>query len=86
MARRFRGIGGAPERTRIDPVRIKREHPIVEFESCTRFIIQANEILNVAPRFLDVPRGTVRLHRAMADDDGTRTKRFDLIDSGEPVS
>jgi hypothetical protein len=55
MARGLRGIGAAPERPRIDPVRMKGEHPIVEFQSCAGFIIQANEILDVAPRFLDVP-------------------------------
>jgi hypothetical protein len=85
MARGLRGIGGAPERPRIDPVRIKGKHSIVEFQSCACFIIQANEILDVAQRFLDVPRGIVRLHRAVADHDGTRIKRPDLIDGGEPV-
>ena len=86
MARGLRDIGAAPERPRIDPVRIKGEHPIVEFQRGACFIIQANEILDVAPRFLDVPRGVVRLHWAVADHDGTRIKRLDLIDGGEPVA
>jgi len=67
-------------------VRINGEHLIIEFQGCACFIIQANEILDVAPRFLDVPRGVVRLHRAVADHDGARTKRLDLIDGGEPVA
>jgi hypothetical protein len=35
---------------------------------------------------LDMPRGVVRLHWAMADHDGTRIKRLDLVDGGEPVA
>ena len=85
MARDLRNIGAAPERPRIDPVWIKGEHPIVEFQRSACFIIQANKILDVAPRFLDVPRGVIRLHRAVADHDGARMKRLDLIDGGEPV-
>ena len=85
MAKSLRGIGGTPERPRIDPVRIKGEHPIVEFQRCACFIIQANEVLDVAPRFLNVPRGVVRLQWAVADHDGKRIKRLDLIDGGKPV-
>ena len=86
MAKSLRGIGGTPERPRIDPVRIKGEHPIVEFQRCACFIIQANEVLDVAPRFLDMPRGVVWLHWAVADHDGTRIKRLDFVDGGEPVA
>jgi hypothetical protein len=82
MARGLRSIGAAPERPRIDPVRIKGEHPIVEFQSGACFIIQAHEVLDVAPRFLDVPWGVVRLHWSVADHDGTWNKRLDLIDGG----
>jgi hypothetical protein len=83
--RGLRDIGAATERPRIDPVRIKGEHPILAFQSGACFIIQANEILDVAPCILDVPRDVVRLDWAVADDDGTRIKRLDLIDGGEPV-
>ena len=79
-------MGATPERSRIDQVGIKAEHPIVEFQSGVCFIIEANEILDIFPRFLDVPHGVVRLNWTVANHYGTRVKRLDLINCGEPVA
>ena len=41
--------------------------------------------LNLAARFLAVPRGVIRIERAVSDDNCTRIERFDFIDSGKPI-
>ena len=79
-------MGATPERSRIDQVVIKAEHPIIEFQSGACFIIQANEILDISPRLLDVPHGIVRLNGSVANHYGPRVKRLDLINCGEPVA
>ena len=50
-----------------------------------RFVVKPYKILNVAARFLDVPRGVIRIERAVSDDNRTRIERFDFIDSGKPI-
>jgi hypothetical protein len=64
---------------------IKSEHTIVEFLGSRRLVLKPYEVLNVAARFLAVPRGVIRIERAVSDDNRTRIEGFDFIDSGKPI-
>jgi hypothetical protein len=75
----------APERSGIDAVGIEGEHTIVKFLGGRSFVLKPYEVLNVAARFLYVPRRVIRIEGAMTDDDRPRIQRFDFIDGGEPI-
>lgn len=49
-------VGAAPERSGIYTVGIAGEHPIVELARGLCFVVGSHEVLDVLPRFLDVPR------------------------------
>src|SRR5262245_20463291 len=53
-SRRLRRLGGCPERSRIDAVRIQRKHRLVQLQRRRGRLARGREVPKVAPRFLDV--------------------------------
>src|ERR1700733_554969 len=80
LRRGFRGVGAAPKRSWIDAVGIERKHSVVELTSGRRLPAKTHEVVDVAPRLDNVTRRVVGIERAMANDDGARIERLDLVD------
>ena len=45
---------------------------VIKFVGGRRFVLKPYEVLNVAARFMDVPRRVIRIEGAVADDDSPR--------------
>jgi hypothetical protein len=67
LPRRLCGVGATPERAGIDAVWIEGEHPVVKFSGTRRLFVQTIEILDIAARFIDVPRRIVGIERPSYD-------------------
>lgn len=80
----FRGQGAAPERSRVDPVGIEGEHPVVEIASRCGLAVHPIEIADVSARRVDVAGAAIRVERAMTHDDCLRIDRGEPVDGCEP--
>src|ERR1700691_191926 len=74
----FRGQGAAPQRSRVDPVGIEGEHPVVEVASRCGLAVHPVEIADISARRVDVAGSAIRVEGAMAYDDRFR------VDRGKP--
>src|SRR5258708_6616292 len=83
--RRLGSVGAAPERSGIDALGIEGEHPIIKLSGGRRLLVETNKVLDVAARFLDVPRRVIGIERTVPDHDGSRIQRLDLVDDSDPV-
>src|ERR1700726_3256743 len=72
-------LGGrhpAPERTGIGSTTMKLHHPVEEFAHGLCLLVEAQEVPEVAARFLDDPRVIVVLRSFVAGNHGARFQRF----------
>ena len=80
----FRCNGAAPERSRVDPVGVEGEHPVVEVTSGCGLAVHAIEIADISARCFDVVGAAIWVEGAMANDDCLRIDRGEPVDSCEP--
>src|SRR4029453_9376504 len=78
----LRGVRCAPQRTRIDAIWIELQHPLVEFLSALRFVVEPIEVPNVFPGGVDVPRTVVAVGYFVSDVDGGGLHRLDFLQVG----
>src|SRR5258706_15458329 len=67
--------GAAPQRSRIDPVGIEGEHPVVEVASRCGLAVHPIEIADISARRLDVAGAAIRVGRGLGYDDRFRIDR-----------
>ena len=75
-------LGGrhpAPERTGIGSIPMKLHHPVEEFAHGRRLFVEAQEVPEVAARFLDDPRVIVVLGPFVTGDHGARFQQFEFV-------
>src|SRR5258708_34440142 len=80
----FRGKGAAPQRSRVDPIGIEGEHPVVEVACRCGLAVHPIEIAYISTRRVDVARAAIRVEGAMAYDDCLRIDRGEPVDGCEP--
>ena len=76
-------LGGrhtAPERTGIGSIPMKLYHPVEEFAHGRRLLVEAQEVPEVAARFLDDPRVIVVLGPFVTGDHGARFQQFKFVE------
>src|SRR6266403_4879640 len=71
----FRGKGAAPQRSRVDPIGIEGEHPVVEVACRCGLAVHPIEIADISTRRVDVAGAAIRVEGAMAYDDCLRIYR-----------
>src|SRR6266852_9815916 len=80
-------LGGrhpAPQRTRIGSIPMKLHHAVEEFAHGRRLLVEAQEVPEVAARFLDDPRMIVVLGPFVAGHHGPRFQRFEFVEGSDP--
>src|SRR5712671_665462 len=80
----FRGNGAAPERSRVDPVGVEGEHPVVEVASSRGFAVHAIEIADISACCFDVERAAIWVEGTLANDNCLRIDRGEPVDGCEP--
>src|SRR6266850_920631 len=76
---------GRPERPWVDPLRMQREHPLVELLRRRRRCQTSVEVADVASSLLDVTRRAVGLEHAMSRHDCFRLQGLDSIQRSKPL-
>src|SRR5712691_1445017 len=69
-----------PERTGIGSISMKLHHPVEELTHGHRLFVEAQEVPEIAARFLDDPRVVVVLGPFVASDYGARFQRFEFVE------
>src|SRR5258708_21150663 len=65
----FRGKGAAPQRSRVDPIGIEGEHPVVEVACRCGLAVHPIEIADISARRVDVAGAAIPGGGGMAYDD-----------------
>src|SRR6266478_2008170 len=75
-----------PEPARIDPMRIEREHLVVELSRRRRCLGEPVEIADVLPGLFDDPGAVVVARSLMAGDHRAWLERLDGIERSDPLA
>src|ERR1700726_599871 len=80
-------LGGrhpAPERTGIGSIPMKLQHAVEEFAHGRRLLVEAQEVPEVAARFLNDSRVIVVLGPFVTGDHGARFQQFEFVEGSDP--
>lgn len=84
VLRRLCGVSGSPQGARINPIRVKRQHFVIEIARARCRLQRLVEIENVFPCFLNVSRVAIGIEYTVCSDYRTGMQRFDLVECREP--
>jgi len=83
---RFDRARRKPERARIDPIRIKLQHLVVELARGRARLGYAVKVVDVLPGLFDDSGAVVVLRFLMSGDHSARLKCLDRVEGGNPLA